>query len=49
MIDDDFIVVDNISHGNEKNKLKGNPISIIYLNNSTIVVGDYNGNISLWE
>ena len=49
MIDDDFIVVDNISNGNEKNKLKGNPISIIYLNNSTIVVGDYNGNISLWE
>ena len=49
MIDKDYILIDRISDGYEKNSLKGNPISIVYLDNSTIVVGDYNGTISLWE
>ena len=49
MIDDDYILIDIISNGYEKNSLKGNPMSIIYLDNSTIVVGDYNGTISIWE
>ena len=49
MIDDDYILIDIFSNGYEKNSLKGNQMSIIYLDNSTIVVGDYNGTISIWE
>jgi hypothetical protein len=42
------ILVDNINDGNDKESPKKNPITIVCLDNSTVVVGDYDGCISLW-
>ena len=41
-------VAANFNDGNDDESLKKNPITIVCLDNSTIVVGDYDGCISLW-
>ena len=43
-----YLSIDNINDGNDDESLKKNPITIVCLDNSTIVVGDYDGCISLW-
>ena len=48
IINDESFLVDNINDGNDDESLKKNPITIVCLDNSTIVVGDYDGCISLW-
>ena len=48
IINDESLLVDNINDGNDDESLKKNPITIVCLDNSTIVVGDYDGSISLW-
>ena len=48
MIDKDFFLVDNISLESDQNSIKSNPTTIIYLDNSTVIVGDYNGTLTLW-
>ena len=48
MIDKDFFLVDNISLESDQNSIKAHPTTIIYLDNSTVIVGDYNGTLTLW-
>ena len=48
IINDKSFLVDNIIEGDDKESPKKNPITIICLDNSNIVVGDYDGSISLW-
>ena len=48
MIDKDYILIDNISLENDINSIKSNPTTIICLDNSTVIVGDYSGRITLW-
>ena len=48
MIDKDCILIDNISLENDINSIKSNPTTIICLDNSTVIVGDYSGRITLW-
>ncbi len=48
MIDKDFFLVDNISLESDQNSIKSNPTTIIYLDNSTVIVGDYDGTLTLW-
>ena len=49
IIDNECFLVDNISLETEENSIKSNPTTIIYLDNSTVIVGDYTGTLSLWE
>ena len=48
MIDKDFFLVDNISLESDQDSIKSNPTTIIYLDNSTVIVGDYDGTLTLW-
>ena len=48
IINDESFLVDNIINCDDKESPKKNPITIVCLDNSTIVVGDYDGCISLW-
>ena len=48
MIDKDFFLVDNISLESDQNPIKAHPTTIIYLDNSTVIVGDYDGTLTLW-
>ena len=48
MIDKDFFLVDNISLESDQNSIKAHPTTIIYLDNSTVIVGDYSGTLTLW-
>ena len=49
IMNDESFLVDNIINCDDKESPKKNPITIIYLDNSTVVVGDYDGCISLWR
>ena len=48
IINDESILVDNIINCDDKESPKKNPITIVCLDNSTVVVGDYDGSITLW-
>jgi hypothetical protein len=48
MIEKDYILVDNISLDIDEDSIKSNPTTIIYLDNSTVIVGDYSGTLTLW-
>ena len=41
--------MDNISLETDKDSIKSNPTTIINLDNSTVIVGDYTGTLTLWE
>lgn len=43
-----YVLIDNICVDDEENSIQDNPISIVYLDNSNIIIGDYSGRISLW-
>ena len=49
IIDNDCFLVDNISLETDKDSIKSNPTTIINLDNSTVIVGDYTGTLTLWE
>ena len=49
IIDNDCFLVDNISLETDIYSIKSNPTTIIYLDNSTVIVGDYTGTLSLWK
>ena len=49
IIDNDCILVDNISLETDINSIKCNPSTIICLDNSTVIVGDYSGRLTVWK
>ena len=49
IIDNECFLVDNISLETDKDSIKSNPTTIINLDNSTVIVGDYTGTLTLWE
>ena len=49
ILDKDYISVDNITLDFDEETIKSNPTTMVYLDNSTIIVGDYNGTVTLWE